>query len=364
MKDWLDYSNWAILLDLNWSVNKNGRPKGKNSLGIGTVGSKSEQGAFLKQRVRFTSQMNLKIVLVWAVFCFASGGLMQSANASCGLDYCPLTIKDEASEPILQLRLVPRLSSFSNRGIEGHYVENIIRGEFLAIDKWRFGGWIAPIVLDTEDFQTTGLSNPVFFAERVLYNPKHFQFRGALQVEVPLGSSSDGLASSHSELLPYVSLSTSIGNIQIHGQFGVAIGLEGGTHGHDVETSSLSQEDDRKDSDAPSLHDEPLLHDTPLVSDDSQDEDSNLLVNPHAPQEILSRLAIMGHMWHGLLSPGVHINGRHAIQRSNVNDVVSINGVVLLNLSKRLSVIAQFEVPFNENPRFNWRTGFGVDLKL
>ena len=270
----------------------------------------------------------LTAALLACTFAFAP-----KASASCGLDYCPIRIKDDSKRPLLQLRLVPRLSSFTNGEVEGHFVENILRFEFLAIDKWRFGAWVAPIYLKTEDIETTGLSNPVLFAERVLYNPGSFQLRGALQAELPLGSSSDGLASSHSELLPYVSLSTSIGRLQIHGQAGVAIGLEGGSHGHEGE-------------------------------EDPHGEDSDLLVNPHAAQEVLSRLAIMGHVWHGLVSPGVHLNGRHSIQGSSINDVLSVNGVALVNLSKHISLIAQFEVPVNENPRFNWRTGFGIDLKL
>ena len=254
-------------------------------------------------------------------------------RASCGLDYCPLRAKMEDHQMVLQLRFVPRFSKFKSSDVEGHYVENIFRVEFLGFRHWRFGGWMAPIWATIDNEQRAGVSNPVLFVERLIWRSKHFLVRAAMQAELPLGSSEKGLASSHFELLPYISLSSAMGPIQLHGQLGAAIGLEGGEHRHDQ-------------------------------SDHNHGEDAQLVVNPHASQELLTRGAAMVHMWQGKFLPGVHFNARTALKGSHFNDVYSLNAVALIKLSRQVSMTFQFELPLNENPRFDWRAGLGVDLKI
>ncbi|MBL4637061.1 MAG: hypothetical protein JKY56_24620, partial [Kofleriaceae bacterium] len=145
---------------------------------------------------------------------------------------------------------------------QGSYQESIISVAVQPFAKWRIGGWIAPVRLSTGGETTLGVTNPVAFVEREYSIRNNLKMVVAMQLEVPLGSSAEGIASAHTEILPYLGVSYRMERLTLQLNLGLAMALgESDSHGHDHAA----------DSD----------HETPL------------LVNPHEDKEALSRAAVL-----------------------------------------------------------------------
>ncbi len=209
---------------------------------------------------------------------------------------------------------------------DGSYLESLLRLEVHRFENWNFGAWVAPVLLSLEEETRTGITNPVLFVERGFRLSRELSLTAATQLELPLGDSHDGIASAHTELLPYVGIGYDTKTMRVQGQLGVAMALGGKAHDHGG--------------------------------------GNILFVNPHADKEALLRVAITVPLLDGRLQPGFHLNSRYVIDDAEDRAFVTGALVTSYQLTTSIDVLAQVEAPITSAHRFDWRAGVGVGLSL
>lgn len=247
------------------------------------------------------------------------------AEASCGLDYCPLPNQAAARPSVGTFQVLVRHVDFSLPEGEGSYLENVLRLDFQRFKDWRLGGWIAPVFLSVGDESRSGLTNPVLFGERYLSLRESFSLLAGVQLELPLGDSHDGIASGHTELLGYVGGLYRSSGLEVQGQVGYAAAMSEG-HAHEGGNA--------------------------------------LFVNPHADEEAQLRIAVVAPMLDGRLRPGATVNARAVVGDADEKNFVTGAFVASYQISSATQILGQVEVPVNSAHRFEWRGGVGVGLTL
>ncbi len=269
-------------------------------------------------------------VIYRTLLCIAAAVSMSQLNsgtaeANCGLDYCPLPEGEAKATKLGVLQLLVRHVEFSLPEGEGSYLESLMRVEVQRFENWRFGAWIAPVILDVNDESQTGFSNPVLFVERRQPVGDSTHLIGGLQLELPLGDSHNGIASGHTELLSYV------GAIYEHSI--VELQLQGGF------ATSLSEGHDHAGGNA-------------------------IFVNPHEDQEAQIRAVGIVPLLKKTLRPGIFINSRSVIDDVDPRHFVTGGLSTTYRVTAAVSALAQVEVPLSTGQRFDWRAGVGVAYRL
>ena len=263
----------------------------------------------------------LSCVAALAMFSLASN----TAEASCGVDYCPLP-EDAVGTPTLGVvQVLTRHVEFSQPEGQGSYLENVLRLEVQRFSNWNFGAWIAPVLLDIDGESRTGVSNPVFFVERRQRVGDSTLLMGGVQLELPMGDSHDGIASGHSELLSYVGMLYEHKSIEVQVQGGFAVAL---SEGHDHAGGNV------------------------------------VFVNPHEDQEAQVRAVAVAPLLEGKLRPGLFLNSRSVIENVDPRHFVTGGLNCGYQLTDAIGVLAQAEVPLSSASRFDWRAGAGVSFRL
>ncbi len=254
----------------------------------------------------------------------------QVAEASCGLEYCPLpedTPTETSSAPIGKIQFLLRNVDFSLSEGQGRYQEGLFRFEFHRFSNWNLGTWIAPVRLEVTGETRTGTTNPVLFAERGFRLNAQWSLSAGTQLELPFGDSEDGIASDHTEVLPYLGAAYNQGvvNLQIRTGLAMAVGSDGG-HTH-------------MEADA---------------------HGSALFVNPHEDREALLRLAASMQLLDGRLEAGLHFNGRRVLEDADEKNFFTGEVASNYRLTKSTNLLAQVDFPISSAQRFDWRAGAGV----
>ncbi|MCP4445144.1 MAG: hypothetical protein GY811_07350 [Myxococcales bacterium] len=249
----------------------------------------------------------------------------RTAEANCGIDYCPLP-EDVTSTPDYgAAQLLVRHVEFSLPEGKGSYLESSLRFEVQRFDNWNFGAWIAPVLLSVDDESRSGLTNPVFFVERRHPLGSSLRLLGGLQVELPLGESHDGIASGHSEVLSYLGALYEHNTVEMQVQAGFAMAV-GDSHEHAA--------------------------------------DSAVFVNPHEDQEAQMRVAVIAPLLDGKLRPGAYLNGRMVIEDVDQRNFLTGALGASYKFTRALSGLGQVEFPLTSDQRFDWRAGAGVAFRM
>lgn len=286
-------------------------------------------GSLCTQVYRLLMISSFRIGLALAI---GAGAMCTSnlAEASCGLDYCPLPstkVTNPTSDTAVRLRFQVRHTNFSLDAGEGSYQESIFRSEINFAKVWRLGAWVTPIHLSARGEEEMGIANPVFFGERSFPINTKLRLITGLQIELPLGTSGTGIASAHSELLPYLGASYDAGGVVLQLNGGAAIAV-GESHSHDA-----------------------------------NDDHGVLFVNPHEDKETLVRMAVQAPRVTSNLRLGAQLNSRMPVEDfSKATLVAAFSG--FYELSDDLSLSAELALPLVDERRFDWRTGIGINWGL
>lgn len=268
-----------------------------------------------------------KRLFVAAAFVVAAGALALegTAEASCGLDYCPVRTPDETKTSTnLRLQTLVRFVDFSLSEGDGSYQESMFRFEFLRFRNWNLGAWVAPVRLVVQGETHYGLTNPVLFAERSFDINPEWSVSAATQLEIPMADSHDGIASSHTELLPYLGVAYTAPAFTVQLQSGVSLAL---SESHDHGPGNTQW------------------------------------VNPHDKRQALSRLALTLPLLKGRLQPGIRLNSRYTLNESR-RQIVTSALVANYQLAETISLVAQAELPLTSERQFDWRSGAGLAFHL
>lgn len=269
-----------------------------------------------------------RLTLVLAAVVATVAMAANTAEANCGLDYCPLPEDARAKPSLGRVQLVMRHVEFSLPDGAGSYLENLLRIEVQRFENWNFGAWVAPIMLTVDDDTRRGFSNPVFFVERRHSLRQRWRVLAGFQLEVPMGDSHNGIASGHSELLSYAGVAYERTRVNIQIQGGWATSLRKG-HAHAG--------------------------------------DNVVYVNPHADQEAQVRASLLVPLMDGALLPGVYFNGRMVIgDVADGGDRTFLTGALgtSYQVTEAARLQAQLEVPITSPQRFDWRAGVGIAYSL
>lgn len=130
------------------------------------------------------------------------------AQASCGLDHCPIVRPPgESSVKTLGLRLKiqSRWSTFHLKGRSGSYGELYLGGEYRGLKRFIFGGNVPIAYLVANQRVSGGLGNGIVYGEwHPAYGSKGTVGLG-VQVELPWGTR-NGLSDAHWVVLPYLNV--------------------------------------------------------------------------------------------------------------------------------------------------------------
>jgi hypothetical protein len=124
-----------------------------------------------------------------------------AARAGCGLEYCQEPTLSETSS---SLGVTYQNVRYDWQEFSGTYSAFLSRYQYTA-RRWKAGGFVSVITLHGEDH--TGIGNPVAFAEYRLTGEGSSRAAVGAQVELDAGDHEHGIASEHSEALPYLSVS-------------------------------------------------------------------------------------------------------------------------------------------------------------
>ncbi len=269
--------------------------------------------------------LRIVVILTTLVFFLSKPDI---AEASCGLDYCSWPspqLQESTKRPLGKIQWMVRHVDFSIADQDGSYLESLFRLEVHYFENWNVGAWVAPVRLSLKDETRTGITNPVLFVERGFRLSQELTLTVATQLELPMGDSHDGIASAHTEVLPYVGVGYDNKTIRAQVQLGGSMAL-GETHDHgggDV-----------------------------------------LFVNPHADKEALLRVAVTVPLLDGRLQPGFHLNSRYVIDDAEDRAFVTGSLVTSYQLTQQIDLLGQVEAPITSAHRFDWRAGVGVGVSL
>lgn len=190
------------------------------------------------------------------------------ASAFCGLQSCPRPAAHGES-PKLEAGLRTRWVAYDIAGSAGSYVVTAPR---LFVRHWgvAFGAEVPFTRLQGDSGTALGLSNPILMLQYARRLSSTWSAEVGLQLELPFGDQSDGLAGDHTMLLPWIGVRKDLGAAwYFAGMLGYSRALE-------KEAASSSE--------------------TPLakVAHEGHDHEGNavpVVVNPHADREVQWRAA-------------------------------------------------------------------------
>ena len=295
-----------------------------------------------RRRVALRSRLLLALIAA-----LASGALARAAQASCGLDVCPLDQPHPDSHAAPQVGVhVPalfRLSKFSLEGDEGHYVETLIRSEYRGLPGWVFAAALPVVHLMVEDGEShTGLGNAVLMVEWEHALSPMWSLAAGTQLELPVGDAEHGIASDHTEVLPYGRASLKLARLHVSASAGVRLSMSGEESGVDIHTSGGAG----------------ILH-TPSPSAQP------LYVNPHEGRELVYRGLAEYALLDQRVRPGLLVRGEHVLEpeattRAHVHGGAQLGALVTENLE----IVLLGELPLTTPARIDWRTGLGITWRL
>lgn len=250
-----------------------------------------------------------------------------SLRASCGLQGCPLTVfQGEARGDRWMASDSFHYTDFNLGGISGHYTQIIPHLHYTGLPRWTLGGFVPLVTLSAAGESHRGMANPVLLAEYQLSRGPAGSLSAGSQVELAVGDDEHGIASEHSEWVPYLSGTRKSGPITWAGSAGFRWSLsESHSHG--------------------------AAGHMPLV------------VNPHEDKELLYRLAAGPVL--GRTTPRLFIDGQHVVKGETKGTGFLTGGLsVNYSLSKKYSLGALWEVPLSSPRRFDWHAALTLAIRL
>ncbi|MCB1202458.1 MAG: hypothetical protein KDK41_17580 [Leptospiraceae bacterium] len=129
--------------------------------------------------------------------------------ATCGLEYCPLASHiymqndEEPPEWYISENLV--YSDFPSGNTDRKFGVAQTRVEYAGIEQMSVGFMVPLIVLETVSGNEFDMGNPIAFAEYRFIQKTNMIISFGTQLLLPVGSTDSGLASHHSEVMPFLS---------------------------------------------------------------------------------------------------------------------------------------------------------------
>lgn len=249
--------------------------------------------------------VRLALAVLASLSALSSGALVGTAHASCGLDVCPLDQPDpgaaDASPVAVHVPTLFRLSRFSLEGEGGHYVETLVRGEYRGLSGWVFAVALPIVHLMIDDgADHTGLGNAVLLAEWDHALSPAWSLGAGAQLELPIGDAEHGIASDHTEVLPYGRASVALAQLRVSASVGVRLAVAGDEPAAGAEAHGIG-----------------VLH-TPSPTGHP------LYVNPHEGRELVYRGLLEYALLEQRIRPGLLVRGEHVLEpeattRAHVN---------------------------------------------
>jgi hypothetical protein len=294
-------------------------------------------------RRRVTRRSRLLLALLAAA---APAALARAAHASCGLDVCPLDRPqpDTAVTPQVGVHVPTlfRVSKFSLDGDEGHYVETLIRSEYRGLPGWVFAAALPVVHLMVEhEDDHTGLGNAVLMVEWERAPSAMWSLAAGTQLELPVGDAEHGIASDHTEVLPYGRASLAHAVLRVSASVGVRLAVEGDEPEAAVEAHGVG-----------------ILH-TPAPSGQP------LYVNPHEGRELVYRGLAEYALLEQRVRPGLLVRGEHVLEpEATTRAHVHGGAQVSASVTRNLEIVLLGELPLTRPARIDWRTGLGITWRL
>ena len=267
---------------------------------------------------------SLRVLLLVAVG--VCGPLVMRAEASCGLDACPIPKwghKQKTTRFSWRLSEEVRFTTFSFQGAEGHYVESIARAEYHPSQGLQVGALLPVVALFSDGRDSHGLGNAVGYAELGRPIAGSTGVRIGAQLEAPTGTG-EGLAADHVELLSYVGLTIESHRVRFRSELGLRLSL-GDSHGHD--------EDDQVGT--------------------------ALLVNPHEDREFVYQ-AIADVEATKRLRSGLLLRGQQVWGNAEHRSFLTAGGQLTWSPTERIALTTNIELPVIRPARFDIRTSVQI----
>ena len=264
---------------------------------------------------------------------------------SCGLEGCPL---DSHARSWLARSVFIETSfhqtEYDIEGESGNYSEVIQRLEYVGMSPMSVGAYVPLVTLRRdEEEQQTGFGNPILYVEARLFPRAHGSMAAGMQYEAPIGDAESGIASDHTELLPYAAYLYRFGRGGVRALVGYRFSVGSG------------------EDEAGEVHEH--AHGSKLAFHNSigQFGAPAHVVNPHADQELVWRTGFDTQFGARGLRPGLALEGQTVTEgpdrgTSYVASELSL-GVPFWN---RYQLNAHTKFPLTSLSRFEWMSGLGI----
>jgi hypothetical protein len=265
-------------------------------------------------------QRRVLIILVSVLFGMVGTG---TAQASCGLDMCPMHVESSASESPLRPSFRARMTSVNSTA---GYVETVAGLSFAVYSRLRLGVQIPIVAVQQGDSGTAGLGNMIAMGNwSVLDRQDDLVLDLGVQLEVPTVSN-PALGDGHFLLLPTVQAGWHPGSVIMMAVLGWGRALEGEHHHHA----------------------------------------GGSIVNPHANSELLLRLD-GGRSWElgqGSIRGTIRADTIQVLGHSWGGDLIVTTGPTLGFNGERLNSELFLLIPATEAERYQMRAGIRLGLRL
>jgi len=253
-----------------------------------------------------------------------------SSSVACRLPHRLLIQQRPTTQPsLIMLSASFQQTAFDISHVSGYYSQVTPRLEFRNSGRLLIGSDFPVTALhrDDQSANTFGLGNPVGFGQYRVLSSNGNEASIGLQIEVPLGSHEDGLASDHFEFLPHLTYAHAAGWIGVSTDIGVRHSL-GSTDHHD-------------------------------------DEESPLFVDPHADSELLYRLGLL--FYHPVIgvTPSVYIDGQRRLGGEAEYDWTAAMGFVVgWTIADSYVLAPAIEFPVTDVKRMNWTFRLSAEARM
>ena len=267
---------------------------------------------------------------MWVVLLVLLGVVSSPAQASCGLDHCPVVRSPEQPSADWRVQARMHFTTFKLKGFRGHFEETYLSVEYRGLKNAVFGASVPLVLLTVEGDTRFGLGNSIVYGEWRL-NIQKASIGAGLQVELPWGSAG-GVADTHWVFLPNMNAHIPFWRMFFMGSVGFSQSV-GGAHDH-------------------GSHDHGATH----IGEEF------VFVNPHAASELTYRMALGAPLWNRRIQAMWMVNGQQVLVGEGEKTFVQTGPRVQLAVSEWVSVHLSGELPISRARRFNGRLVAGVFL--
>ena len=276
-----------------------------------------------------------------SVFVVAMDALCFSGDtwASCGLEYCR-TSNNNVAEPIaLKMPVSTRIAAFEFDAGSGNYLQTNLAAQYTITSNVHLMAQMGWVYLDVDGQSAVGFSNPIASLEYDFFTNENTTFFLGSQFEFPLGNSSNGIAASHFEALPYVRSAWNFAPITMDARLGVRFSMSSGEHHHHGETEQFDSH--------------------------AREETSFNFVSPHSNQELLYRLIVGKPVFNHRLQTQLFVDGQTILEDPDIGKTFVSTGLCSKwNAHRNVIVTANAELPTTSNRRFSWRYSLGAIIQF